>query len=363
MRRVGLLVGLILALVLSGCTAKPGAATFNDEHVDAVDAGVDAVVEDQGDVVVEDQGDEVDSSSDSTIYFSEVPEYSGSAVVVMNDNLPYFDDGFFDAASAGAMEFYSDLDDYGRVGMAFACLGLETMPAEGEERGEIGMIKPVGWHTVKYPEVIKDLYLYNRCHLIGWQLGAENDNELNLMTGTRYLNVDGMLPFENAVADYITSTGNHVVYRITPDFRDDELVARGLLMEARSVEDNGCVFCVYCYNVQPGVCIDYATGDSWLEDGTGDSAYNTEFSDEGESSSNSEFFDDVETVSNEAGFNSADNSEGLYRYVLNTNSMKVHLPSCESVERISAGNIAYSEESLEELEAKGYEPCKICLDH
>ncbi len=244
MRRVGLLVGLILALVLSGCTAKPGAATFNDEHVDAVDAGVDAVVEDQGDVVVEDQGDEVDSSSDSTIYFSEVPEYSGSAVVVMNDNLPYFDDGFFDAASAGAMEFYSDLDDYGRVGMAFACLGLETMPAEGEERGEIGMIKPVGWHTVKYPEVIKDLYLYNRCHLIGWQLGAENDNELNLMTGTRYLNVDGMLPFENAVADYITSTGNHVVYRITPDFRDDELVARGLLMEARSVEDNGCVFCV-----------------------------------------------------------------------------------------------------------------------
>lgn len=151
-------------------------------------------------------------------------------------------------------------------GVAYANISIETMPTE--ERGEIGMIKPAGWHTVKYPEVIEDRYLYNRCHLIGYQLAGENANEKNLITGTRYLNVKGMLPYENEVASYVKKTGNHVMYRVTPYFKGNNLVADGVLMEAYSVEDSGVgvCFCIYAYNVQPGIDIDYATGDSKLRD-------------------------------------------------------------------------------------------------
>ncbi len=183
------------------------------------------------------------------------------AVTVKNGNVPYFTE---DEITDKSFEEYSELDELGRCGVAVACLSKDTMPEEGEKRGEIGQIRPSGWHTVKYPEVISDRYLYNRCHLIGWQLGAENANKLNLITGTRYLNVTGMLPYENMVADYIRKTGNHVMYRVTPDYEGNNLVASGLLIEAKSVEDDGCVFCVYCYNVQPGVEIDYATGESRL---------------------------------------------------------------------------------------------------
>ena len=187
------------------------------------------------------------------------PEYSVQTYVEVNNNIPYFDKEEY---TVKAFEKYSELDELGRCGVAYANVCQELMPTE--ERGSIGMVKPSGWHTVKYPEVIKDLYLYNRCHLIGFQLTGENANEQNLITGTRYMNVEGMLPFENMVADYVKETDNHVLYRVTPVFEGDNLVAGGVLMEAYSVEDagKGVCFCVFVYNVQPGIEINYLTGES-----------------------------------------------------------------------------------------------------
>lgn len=198
----------------------------------------------------------------SELDIASVPEYSGEAYFILNDNVPEYTD---EDKMNPIFEHYSYLDYLGRCGVATANLGLELMPTE--ERGSIGNIKPSGWHTVKYPELIEDRYLYNRCHLIAFSLAGENDNERNLITGTRYMNMSGMLPFENDVAKYIEKTGNHVLYRVTPCFEGDELVARGVHMEAWSVEDNGWGICfnVFVYNVQPGITIDYLTGDSWIE--------------------------------------------------------------------------------------------------
>lgn len=192
----------------------------------------------------------------------QIPVYAGSSYAVVNDNIPYFTE---DEMTAESYEFYSELDALGRCGVCEASVGQDLMP-EGE-RGEIGDIRPSGWHTVKYNGVIDGNYLYNRCHLIGWMLTGENSNTRNLITGTRYMNVKGMLPFENMVADYVKETGNHVMYRVTPIFEGQNLIASGVLMEAESVEDTGkgVLFNVYCYNVQPGIVIDYATGDSSLD--------------------------------------------------------------------------------------------------
>lgn len=192
----------------------------------------------------------------------DVPKYNGKASVKINGNKPYFTEK--EKTNSNTFESYHKLDKLGRCGVAYANVSKDTMPTE--ERGNIGNIKPSGWHTVKYPDYIIDNYLYNRCHLIGYQLTGENANEKNLITGTRYLNVSGMLPFENEVADYIHETGNHVMYKVTPLFIDDELVARGVYMEAYSVEDhgNGVSFNVYCFNVQPQITIDYKTGDSYI---------------------------------------------------------------------------------------------------
>ena len=167
--------------------------------------------------------------------------------------------------TTSSFERYAPLDSLGRCGVAYANIGKDIMPTE--ERGSIGMVKPSGWHSIRY-ENVDGKYLYNRCHLIGYQLSAENANTSNLITGTRYLNIQGMLPFENMVADYIRETGNHVLYRVTPIYEGDNLVASGVLMEAYSVEDEGDGICfnVYCYNVQPGIVIDYATGASALAD-------------------------------------------------------------------------------------------------
>ena len=188
-----------------------------------------------------------------------IPQYSGSAYVEINSNIPFFQESDI---TTTAYEEYSPLDRLGRCGPAMACLSRETMPTE--ERGEIGMIRPSGWHTVRYDDLIEDKYLYNRCHLIAYMLAGEDDNELNLITGTRYMNTEGMLPFEIEVADYIFKTGNHVLYRVTPCFSDNDLVATGVLMEAYSVEDNGrgLSFNVFVFNIQPGVIIDYRTGNS-----------------------------------------------------------------------------------------------------
>ena len=205
--------------------------------------------------------------SQTSVSLDSIPEYSGDPYVVVNNNVPFFSE---EDLEAEVFESYGDLDSLGRCTVAYSMVGTETMPTQ--ERGNIGQVKPTGWHAVKYDNV-DGKYLYNRCHLIGYQLTAENANVNNLITGTRYLNVQGMLPFENLTADYIKETGNHVLYRVTPVFEGDNLVASGVLMEGESVEDDGeaIQFCVYVYNVQPGIIIDYATGDSRLDDGTGGS--------------------------------------------------------------------------------------------
>jgi DNA-entry nuclease len=190
---------------------------------------------------------------------SDIPEYSEDPYVVLNGGKPYFST---DNLSTKSYEEYSELDSLGRCGVCEACIGEDLMP--DDERGSIGQVKPTGWHTVKY-DCVDGKYLYNRCHLIGWQLTGENANKCNLITGTRYMNVDGMLPFENMVADYIKETGNHVQYRVTPIFEGDNLLASGVVMEAYSIEDNGTDICfnVYVYNVQPEIAIDYETGESY----------------------------------------------------------------------------------------------------
>lgn len=197
----------------------------------------------------------------AAVSLEDIPAYSGEPYVILDDNWPDFD---AEDLTTEPFELYSELDYLGRCGMAYANICLEIMPTEPRE--EIGQVKPIGWHTAKY-ECVEGKYLYNRCHLIGYQLAGENANKQNLITGTRYMNVDGMLPFENMVDSYVEETGNHVLYRVTPIFDGGNLVASGVQMEALSVEDEGEGLCfnVYIYNVQPGVSIDYATGDSWEE--------------------------------------------------------------------------------------------------
>ena len=249
-----------------------------------------------------------------------VPAYSGEPYVAVNDNVPYFTE---DDLTTESYEYYSDLDAFNRCGVTMASIGPDLMPTE--EREAIGQVKPTGWVTAKYDSV-DGKYLYNRCHLIGFQLTGENANERNLITGTRAMNVEGILPFENMTADYIKETGNHVLYRVTPIFVEEEMVARGVLMEGRSVEDEGegLEFCVYAYNNQPGIEIDYATGESWLDP-----------EEEGE-----------------AGAETA--------YVLNTSSKKFHLPSCGGVEDIKASNRSDYTGTREDVIAAGYDPCGRC---
>lgn len=256
---------LAIATIFTGCASTDLAGTEGaGQTAGAVVAGEDSSGA-LGSKDTADAGKPQDELVNNNSYVSldAIPAYDGKAYVAVNNNEPFFTDSDM---TTTAFENYSDLDSLGRCGVAYANICKEIMPTE--KRGKIGMIKPSGWHTVKY-DVIKDRYLYNRCHLIGYQLAGENANPKNLITGTRYLNVEGMLPFENLVADYVNNTGNHVLYRVTPMFSGSNLVANGVLIEAKSVEDNGVgiLFNVYCYNVQPGVGINYENGDSWL-DGT-----------------------------------------------------------------------------------------------
>lgn len=208
--------------------------------------------------------DYVSNSNIVSINMESIPEYSGTPYVTINNNIPSFNESDY---STTAFETYSNLDDKNRCGIAYANICKEIMPGKTEERESISQIKPSGWQTAVYDGIVEGKYLYNRCHLIGYQLAGENANEKNLITGTRYMNVEGMLPFENSVDDYIEENeNNHVLYRVTPIFEGDNLVASGVQMEAYSVEDNGKGICfnVYVYNVQPGIIIDYATGASRL---------------------------------------------------------------------------------------------------
>ncbi len=274
------------------------------------------------------------SQSSESISLDSIPAYSGQPYVEINNNVPDFTDADMQTAS---YEDYSELDRLGRCGVANAIVGVDLMPTE--ERGAIGQIRPSGWHTIKY-EGIDGNYLYNRCHLIGYQLSGENANEKNLITGTRYLNVTGMLPFEDEVADYVKQNNAHVRYRVTPIFEGDNLVASGVQMEAKSVEDNGAGVCynIYVYNVQPGVVIDYATGDSRKAT-------------------------DEEAASQSASTARASGQQSQATektYVLNTNTMKYHTPDCSSVADIKENNRQEYTGSAAELQQQGYEPCGRC---
>ena len=200
----------------------------------------------------------INNGNSESYDINNIPQYSGNSYVIINDNIPYFDEEDY---STSSFEKYSDLDYLGRCGVAYANIGIDLMPME--KRGSIGGIKPSGWHTVKYDH-IDGKYLYNRCHLIGYQLTGENANSKNLITCTRSMNTIGMLQFENKVADYIKKTNNYVLYRVTPVFEGNNLLATGVEMEAYSVEDSGkgIMFNVFVYNIEDGVIIDYSNGDS-----------------------------------------------------------------------------------------------------
>ncbi len=261
-----------------------------------------------------------------------LPYYSGNPWVAVNGNKPAFTS---EEITTKAYEFFSELDSLGRCGYVMSCVGRELMPTES--RGDIGHIKPTGWVQKQYDgNLVSGGSLYNRCHLIGFQLTGENDNRKNLITGTRYMNWDGMVEFENMIADYVKETGNHVMYRVTPMFYENELVARGVHMEAYSVEDNGegVSFNVYAYNIQPGIVIDYATGNNWLAEdaGNNDNNQSTDAPD--------------------------DNTE--VKYILNTSSKKVHIPTCGSVSTMSDKNKQEYNGTLEDILAKGYQKCGAC---
>ena len=298
----------------------------------------------------------VHTGTASAFNTADVPAYSGKPYTAVNNNEPYFTS---DDLTTEAFENYSELDSLGRCGVAYANVCLETMPTE--KRGSISEVKPTGWHSVKYDNV-DGKSLYNRCHLIGYQLTAENANQQNLITGTRYLNVDGMLPIENMVADYVKETDNHVLYRVTPIFTGDNLVADGVLMEGYSVEDegDGICFCVYAYNVQPGITIDYATGDSWLssENGNSDSSSggNSAVS---QSAADKSGTQQAAVQTESVKETSAPVSTGT-EYILNTNTKKFHYPSCSSVKQMKASNKKEYTGSRDDLIAQGYDPCKKC---
>ena len=282
---------------------------------------------------------------------------------MLNDNKPFFTDADY---TTDAFESYSDLDSLGRCGVAYANVCEEIMPTE--ERGAIGMIKPSGWHTIKY-DCVDGKYLYNRCHLIGYQLSGENANEKNLITGTRYLNVTGMLPYEDQVADYVHDTDNHVLYRVTPIFTGDNLVADGVEIEAASVEDKGetLQFHVFCYNVQPGVVIDYATGDSYLSDGSSADESTTAVSEKKTAISGTDGAADKDTADKTkvaaakttASSIAAETSEKI-TYILNKNTHKFHYPSCSSADDIKPKNRKEFTGTREEVVAQGYDPCNRC---
>lgn len=323
---------IVTALVFSftGCSSS---TVVNNQQI----------VENQQDTNIEEN---TKSEQLSTISLENIPEYSGTPYIELNGNIPKFTDE--EKQNTTSFENYSELDSLGRCGVAFADVGQDIMPTE--KRGAIGMIKPSGWHTVKYPEVIKDKYLWNRCHLIAFMLAGENANQKNLITGTRYLNIEGMLPFENQVADYVKETNNHVLYRVTPIFKDDELVARGVHMEAYSVEDNGSGVCfnVYAYNIQPGIIIDYATGNSSL-----DTIY------EIEQEENQENIENKEEIKTEEKTEEIQNSNQS-TYVLNDNTKKFHKPNCSSVKRMNKENKKEWTGERETLIEQGYAPCGNC---
>lgn len=320
-RAAAIIIVAITALSFTACGQTAGTDSYDQSYGET---------ENQTAIVYDNSTGESQPEDTQADTISDIPDFDGKPYAVIDDNIPGFTKE--EKSSTKTFEHYSDLDSLGRCGTAFANISRETMPTE--KRGSIGMIKPSGWHTVRYDDIISDKYLYNRCHLIGFQLAGENANEKNLITGTRFMNVEGMLPFENDVADYAENTGNHVLYRVTPVFEGKNLVASGVRMEAYSVEDKGKGICfdVFCYNNQPGITIDYATGDSRRSG---------------------------ENPSGEAS--SKESSQQKKRtYIVNTNTGKFHLPDCSSIKTMKDKNKKKMKATKAELESRGYEPCGRC---
>ncbi len=361
---IGIALTLLLSIALAtGCSAStagneapPGEPTPELASTGTPDGPQEpqsAPAEDTNQQETEAVGENRPVTDDGVLSYRDVPAFEGNPYVYVNDGEPTFTDE--QRAAEPGHEHYGELDELGRCTTAFAMVGPETQPTE--KRGSIGEVRPSGWQMAKY-DFVEGKYLFNRCHLLGYQLTGENANPQNLITGTRYLNIQGMLPFENAVADYVDATGNHVLMAATPIFEGSELVARGVHMMAESVEDGGegVAFNVFCYNVQPGVVIDYGTGESMLEEDAtplpdvsgAESAPDTasEGAGAGEAS--------------EKGATGSAEGKGTTEYVLNTNSKKFHLPSCSSVDQMSPKNREDVEDTRENLIAKGYDPYKRC---
>ena len=330
---------LAVALMLGGCKIPelPGDSTppvgdVGGELPDGGNEGGDGSDADGGE---EDGGGEI---VDGPITLDNIPAWDGEApFVIINDNKPFFEESELVTES---FERYADLDALGRCGVTYACIGLDIMPTE--ERGSISSVTPSGWVNNRYDsEVVPGGWIYNRCHLIGWQLTGENANKENLITGTQFINIEGMLPFENMVADYVKDTGNHVLYRVTPIFEGYNLVASGVLMEAWSVEDmgEGICFCIYAYNAQPGIYINYYDGNNRLA--TPDDVLGGG-SDEGGTPEE----DEAEPVEND--------------YVLNTSSKKIHKPECRYSSSMSSSNRQEYHGNIMDLIENGYEKCKTC---
>lgn len=358
---------LAIATIFTGCASTNLPGTEGAGHTaGAVVAGEDS----SGALGSKDKVDGPQENlvnNNSYVSLDAIPAYDGKAYVAVNNNEPFFTDSDM---TTTAFENYSDLDSLGRCGVAYANICKDIMPTE--ERGKIGMIKPSGWHTVKY-DVIKDRYLYNRCHLIGYQLAGENANPKNLITGTRYLNVEGMLPFENLVADYVNNTGNHVLYRVTPMFSGSNLVANGVLIEAKSVEDNGggILFNVYCYNVQPGVGINYENGDSWLDgttpqqsaqtgtpqnEGSQSSAGSGAGASAGDTGSSGSITGSAASGSDTSPAENSvsDSSNSKTMVHITATGKKYHRAGCRTLKKSD------TEVTLDEAKSMGLSPCGIC---
>ena len=311
-KALALLLLMLLSLVLGGSDPMEIASQISSQN------GSSAV---QDGAVPETMPEDPQSYEDwiAVLSDSDRDEQDQRLFIEINGGTPLFDPS---DALEGDFERYSELDGLGRCGAAYANLSRELMPTE--ERGPIGAVKPSGWHLVRYDDLIRDSYLYNRCHLIGYQLTGQNANPNNLITGTRFMNVDGMEPFENRVAFYIRRTGNRVLYRVTPVFRGEDLVARGVLMEAYSVEDEGkgVCFCVFVRNIQPGIRIDYATGESCRAD------------------------EDVQQFVYEGGC------------IGNRRSLKYHKPGCAMLPE-EQNRVWF--ETEEDAQEQGYTPCGYCF--
>ena len=334
-----IVAGALVVLVVSGVMTVPGISWPFMPGSQTEEPGEPS----------ETPGDEV--IYDSSDFLADVPGWEGLPYAYLNENVPGFSE---DEIWTRAQETLSYLDDLGRCGTAAACVGQETMPTEG--RGSIGSVKPTGWHGDKY-DFIEGGNLYNRCHLIGHQLTGDDAIDRNLLTGTRFMNYEGMLPFENAIAKYVRETGNHVMYRVTPAFSGRELLARGVHLEAISVEDKGegVSFNVFCYNVQPGIDIDYATGDNSKSE---DESWLLKYL-AGSMRAKPRTAGKVSQAEIEELKANIKRSEPQL-YVLNTNSGKFHYPDCDSVRDMNEKNKVEEETTREELILRGYDPCGFC---